>query len=242
MRATGVNFHRKGFTDQKCKVLSAPLCPYFNHTGLRSCWLYARHQRDVSLNPDFATYWQWDLGWKPRPPGASVPIASPICLLSSSYSSCWRAGARDTGWQDGGQSSPPLCWVLLGHPPSSPRREAVIPLEMFFGGPQSCSSSLSPAPHRNPIGRCSSEPSGGPRAGRGAGLSAVLPLLLQSRLQGELELLEKMKRCRRRRPDSCSLKGRLIGAVRFSSTAQTRYSSAASTPLCRWWWSSTGGR
>lgn len=72
------------------------------------------------------------------------------------------------------------------------------------------------------------------RGGRDARLSTVLHLLLQSRWEGELELLEKMKRCRRRRPDSCSLKGRLIRAVRFSSTAQTRYSSAASTPLCRW--------
>lgn len=125
---------------------------------------------------------------------------------------------------------------MLGppRPPSiiSQERSSHSPGNVLWGPPK-----LSPALHRNSIGRCSSEPSGGPRAGRGgreAGLSTLLPLLLQSRLQGELELLEKMKRCRRRRPDSCSLKGRLIGAVRFSSTAKTRSSSAASTPPCRW--------
>lgn len=83
---------------------------------------------------------------------------------------------------------------------------------------------------------CSSEPLGCPQPGRGmrdARLSTI-HLPLQSCLEGELKPLEKMKRCRRRRPDSCSLKGRLIRAVRFSSAAQTRYSSAASTPLCRW--------
>ena len=132
-----------------------------------------------------------------------------------------------------------LSTSVLGPPRSlsiiSQERMALLP-EMFFGVPQSCSSRLCPSPHRNPIAWCSPQPLGCPRAGRGgtdASLSTTRNLLFQSHLE-DLELLKKMKRCRRRRQDFCSLKGKVTKAVKLGSVAQTRSSSAASTPLCRW--------
>lgn len=122
--------------------------------------------------------------------------------------------------------------VTLHHLPG---RKAHSPGHVPWGPPKLQLMAVSMT-SRSSIGWGSSKPLGCPRAGRNgreARPSTILYLLFQSRLEEDLES-GKVKRCSARRPNSCSLRGKLTRAVRSSSIGPTPCGSAVSTPPGRW--------